>query len=150
MLLISQGRVFGLVPALPNTVVKSMNYGAVLCLTVVWGFGVQPAAASSILLNESFTGTTAPGWNMTGPAKLTAGTLTTGAIDTPGNGWLRLTDNGTNQTGFAYMDDALPFNYGLDIDFRYSVWGGTGADGFALVMPVAGEDRLAATGAGGG
>lgn len=106
-----------------------MNYGAVLCLTVVLGFGVRSAEASSILLTESFTGTTAPGWNMTGRARLTAGT-----IDTPGNGWLRLTGNGTNQTGFAYMDDALPFNYGLDIDFRYSVWGGTGADGFALVM----------------
>lgn len=88
-----------------------------------------PAVASSILLDENFKGTTAPGWTLTGQATLTAGT-----VDTPGNGWLRLTPATTNQTGFAYMDDALPFNYGLDIDFRYSVWGGTGADGFALVM----------------
>ncbi len=116
-------------PCIVCYVGKSMNYGAALCLTVVLSVGARPAVASSILLNESFTGTTAPGWKMTGPAKLTAGT-----VDTPGNGWLRLTGNGANQAGFAYMDDALPFNYGLDIDFRYSVWGGTGADGFALVM----------------
>lgn len=86
--------------------------------------------AASVFLNQTFTGTSAPGWTLLGSAQLTAAT----GVDPNGSGFLRLTSAANNQAGFAYDNTAIPSGYGIDVSFRYSVWGGSGADGFALVL----------------
>jgi hypothetical protein len=92
-------------------------------------------AGSSVLLNQSFGGTTAANWTMLGDAQLTA----VEGIDPVGSGWLQITNNSVNQTGFAYDNTPVPFGYGLDISFSYethNTWGqaADGADGFAFVL----------------
>jgi hypothetical protein len=86
--------------------------------------------AASVLLNETFTGTTAPDWTLLGSAQLTA----KAGIDKTGSGWLRLTSATNNQSAFAFNGTAVPFGYGIDVTFHYSTWGGTGADGFDFVL----------------
>ena len=88
------------------------------------------APGASVLLHETFMGTQAPDWTLTNSAQLTAAT----GIDAVGSGFLRLTSAQNNQVGFAFNNTSVPFGYGLDIQFRYSIWGGTGADGLALVL----------------
>jgi hypothetical protein len=99
----------------------------VFLLLVVFPF---ISSAASILLEENFRGTKAPDWTLTNSAQLTAAT----GIDPAGSGFLRLTSAQNNQVGFAFNNTAVPFGYGLDIQFRYAIWGGTGADGIALVL----------------
>ncbi|MCX7010162.1 MAG: hypothetical protein NTY53_23480, partial [Kiritimatiellaeota bacterium] len=58
-------------------------------------------AVNGQLLTESFKGTTAPGWTISGNAFLTAPSL-----DTAGSGWLRLIPNLTDQAGAAICSTA--------------------------------------------
>ena len=53
-------------------------------------------ASAQFKLQQTFTGTTAPGWTLSGFALLTAP-----SIDTAGQGWLRLTDTGNTEKGLA-------------------------------------------------
>jgi len=58
-------------------------------------------------------------------------------IDPIDDGWLRLTTNDYNQTGYAYYDKPLPTNRGLVIEFDYTIWGSkgsTGGDGFSFFL----------------
>jgi hypothetical protein len=60
-----------------------------------------------------------------------------GTIDPVGDGWLRLTSNEYNQTGYAYYDKPIPTNRGLVIEFDYTTWGrkgSTGGDGFSFFL----------------
>jgi LPXTG-site transpeptidase (sortase) family protein len=60
-----------------------------------------------------------------------------GTIDPVDDGWLRLTDNDYNQTGYAYYDKPIPTNRGLVIEFDYTIWGrkgSTGGDGFSFFL----------------
>ena len=91
-----------------------------------------PAQASSdppFPITESFSNATAPGWNTGGIA-----TLTGGGVDTAGNGWLRLTDATTSQSGYAYYDTAFPSSKGAAVEFDYATYGGTGADGLTFFL----------------
>ncbi len=90
---------------------------------------VRPAQAASFLVDESFTGSTAPGWVLGGSAYLTSG-----KGDPAGQGWLRLTEAKTSQAGFAYYDTPIPSGRGLVITFDYAAWGGTGADGLSFFL----------------
>jgi T5SS/PEP-CTERM-associated repeat protein len=86
--------------------------------------------SQSLLLDQSFENSTAPNWVLQGSAELTSGT-----IDPNGAGWLRLTPTSKFTTGFAYLNQAVPFGFGIDIKIQYQTWGGTGtsgADGIAL------------------
>lgn len=60
--------------------------------------------------------------------------LTGGGIDANGQGYLRLTTNTNNQTGFARNTTAFPVAGGLSISFDYFTYGGTGADGLAFFL----------------
>ena len=56
-------------------------------------------------------------------------------VDPAGSGWLRLTDNINNESGSAYY--TLPINVtqlGIQAQFSYTAWGGTGADGISLFL----------------
>lgn len=54
--------------------------------------------------------------------------------DTSGSGALRLTSNGTWETGWALYDVALPFNEGLVVEFDQYQYGGSGADGIGFFL----------------
>ena len=56
------------------------------------------------------------------------------AIDPAGQGFLRLTNNTTNQKGFVYSTVNFPSNQGLTIQFEYYTWGGNGADGISFFL----------------
>src|SRR6476646_1396311 len=122
-------------------------------------------AASDTLTVESFTGSNVsnPGaWASGGAggsvACLTASSDTSQtpipgcqnpAIDTAGNGVLRLTPAVVGRTGFAVFNSPVTTAGGLDISFQQSQWGGTDADGIAFFM-VQGSTNLTSAGGGGG
>ena len=87
-------------------------------------------ALAQFPISQPFTGTTAPGWALGGSATLTAAT----GVDPAGSGYLRLTGIKTGERGYAYYDTAFPSGLGLDVDFEYLAWGGTGADGMTLFL----------------
>jgi len=64
--------------------------------------------------------------------------LTATSIDTEGNGYLRLTDNTGNQKAFVYSNNVFLGTYGLNIEFEYFTYGGTGADGICFFLFDAG------------
>ena len=70
----------------------------VACLSLT----VAPLSAQSTF-QETFTGSSAYGWSFGGTGYTPSLTAATG-IDTVGNGWLRLTDNGTNRSTYALLD----------------------------------------------
>ena len=90
---------------------------------------VAPASAQ-FKLQQDFKGTTASGWTFSNSAILTAP-----SIDAAGSGWLRLTDTGGTEKGAA-LNDGFSFagNVPVVVEFNYVSWGGSGADGMALVL----------------
>jgi uncharacterized repeat protein (TIGR01451 family) len=97
----------------------------VLCALLFQGL----ASAQTFPLNESFKNPTATGWTLGDSAVLTSGTP-----DPAGDGWLRLTNNGGNQKGYAILNANIPTPQGISIEFEYKTWGGTGADGFTMFL----------------
>ena len=97
------------------------------CLLLT-GFAVP--ASAQFKLEQDFKGMTAPGWTLSSSAILTAP-----SIDAAGSGWLRLTDTGLTEKGLA-LNDAFSFagNVPVVVEFNYVSWGGTGADGMALIL----------------
>jgi outer membrane autotransporter protein len=98
-----------------------------LALFPAEGFG------QSLLVDQSFQNSTAPGWTLQNSALLTSGN-----VDPDGAGWLRLTPASNSTKGFAYLNQAVPLSYGLDIRVQFQTWGGTssptGGDGLALSL----------------
>jgi len=86
-----------------------------------------------IIINAPMTDTNSSGWVMGGnpnSAILTGN----GAIDQAGSGWLRLTNNTGDQTGFAYNSTPFDLSAGALIQFDYASWGGSGADGYTVYL----------------
>jgi uncharacterized repeat protein (TIGR01451 family) len=82
--------------------------------------------AHGAIINEPMNGATAPGWVIGGSAYLTASS----GVDPAGDGWLRLTDLGGNEAGYAYLNTAFDISQGAVIQFDYVTWGGAGDGGF--------------------
>jgi len=122
---------------------------------VALGLGGASAAgaAGTTLITETFANAdvAAPAsWTVpAGPdgntnlACLTAGTATTQvpipdcsstAIDTAGNGVLRLTGAAQNEEGGLLTTSSVPASNGLDVTFDSYQYGGSGADGIAFVL----------------
>ena len=109
-----------------------------------WVFG-NTAWAS--IVNEPMTGVSSPGWVIGGSAYLTAST----GVDTAGDGWLRITEPLTNQSGFAFFDSPFDISTGVVIQFDYATWGGNGADGYSVFLFDGSYDAMTfAPGASGG
>jgi autotransporter-associated beta strand protein len=92
------------------------------------------ARAQVVSLNQSFTGTTAPGWVLGGSGFTPELTAAQG-IDPTGSGWLRLTSPSTNESTYAY--DSTPFasaNATITAQFNLAVYNGTGADGVTFFL----------------
>src|SRR5450432_1765684 len=99
-----------------------------LCCVLLAGYAAP--ANAQFKLQESFEGTTAPGWTLSNSAILTAP-----SIDAAGSGWLRLTAVANNEKGLA-LDSAFSFagNQPVVVRFNYVSWGGSGADGMTLFL----------------
>jgi uncharacterized repeat protein (TIGR01451 family) len=104
---------------------------------VLW-LGLCLPAHGYIIINAPMTDTNASGWVLGGNP--TSSQLTgNGSIDAVGSGWLRLTNNQNNQTGFAYNNTTtFDLSAGLLIQFDYTSWGGSGADGTSIFLFDAG------------
>jgi hypothetical protein len=87
-------------------------------------------ANAQFKLQQTFEGTTAPGWTLSDAAFLTAP-----SIDAAGSGWLRLTGVANNEKGLA-LDSGFSFggSQPVVIRFNYVSWGGTGADGMTVFL----------------
>ena len=100
--------------------------------TMLWLI-LAGAAQGAIIINAPMTDTNSSGWVLGGnpsSALLTGN----GAIDPSGSGWLRLTNNSGDQTGFAYNTTTFDLSAGLLIQFDYATWGGSGADGYSVFL----------------
>ncbi|KIO74465.1 hypothetical protein TH53_26310 [Pedobacter lusitanus] len=69
-------------------------------------------------------------------AYLTAGKAPNGsaALDPVGQGYLRLTNTDGDQKGYVYSNNVFLGTYGLNIEFEYYTYGGTGADGICFFL----------------
>ncbi len=85
---------------------------------------------------ETFQDLTAEQWILGTESGGFTPVLTANAgIDTDGDGWLRLTEAGGNQSNFAYLNSPIPSaNNTIDMQFEYTVHGGSGADGITFFM----------------
>jgi hypothetical protein len=152
---------------------------AAVCAVVMVGLGLvastprAEAATGSVLLDETFTGTSAADPNIIplGRACLTAATTAPPAgqstlgvcpsrIESPPAttpGYLQLTDASSSATGAMLYNRALPANGGIQITLRQFQYGGcvgvsgscSGADGIGYFL-VDGAANLTTTGAYGG
>ncbi len=107
--------------------------GHVLLFLILLVFCTPKSNATGAIIDEPMTGPTAPDWIFGGspnPAILTGN----GVIDPVGVGWLRLTDTGNNQAGYAYLDTPFSITSGVVIQFDYTTWGGSGADGYSIFL----------------
>lgn len=131
-----------------------IKYKRLLVSLVVFSYistflNTQTVSATA-LMDETFTGTSSAAnqWISGGSggsvACLTAGSSSTpvtsipgcssSAIDSDGNGYLRLTPTAGNRSGFVIYDTPVSSNEGLNIEFNMHQYGGTGADGISFFL----------------
>jgi len=90
---------------------------------------------AQIVFNESFRGNGATGWVFGGSPTSTVPYLTANTVDSNGTGWLRLTENVTNQSTYALLDSSIfSVNAQIQIEMEYAFWNGTGADGISFFL----------------
>lgn len=90
---------------------------------------------AQVTVNSSFTGTSESGWVLGSSSGSTDPYLTANTIDSPGQGWLRLTENTTNQSTYAFYDDQIfSVNAQIKIEMDYAFYNGTGADGITFFL----------------
>lgn len=85
---------------------------------------------------SDFKGVTAPNWVFgTEAGGYTPALTAVSGIDPVGDGWLRLTTNGGNQSNFATFEvDLASINNRITVTFDYTAWGGSGADGITWFL----------------
>ncbi len=115
------------------------------CFALLAAILALPSVAHGQLsFTESFTGTTASGWTFGGLGSSTDPYLTANTVDTPGNGWLRMTESLNNQATYALWDNAVfAVNAQIQIEMEYTFWNGhdiggaqngVGADGLTFFL----------------
>jgi hypothetical protein len=104
-------------------------YSILLAVGLIF-FGIS--ANAQLPYNESFKNSTATGLLVSGVAG--DAFLTAGSFDPAGEGYLRLTNNQNNQSGFVRSTRSFPSANGLSISFDYFIHGGTGADGLSFFL----------------
>lgn len=124
-------------PALAFTEILTTTYGGIFAPILTetftgsdvtnfnWRFGVsRTGAANPFLTARSSTAISQPGGLPGG----------TSAIDSPGQGALRLTNAAGSQGSFVIYDQAIPASDGLTISFDMYLYGGSGADGISFFL----------------
>jgi autotransporter-associated beta strand protein len=96
------------------------------------------AHAQLVVVNESFMGTSAPGWILGGSGYMPILTANSG-IDPVGSGWLRLTSSAGQQSTYAYDSTAFAATSGgvgttIAVKFNYASYNGSGADGITFFL----------------
>ncbi|MDD3079626.1 MAG: gliding motility-associated C-terminal domain-containing protein [Paludibacter sp.] len=95
---------------------------------------VENTHLGALTITENLRGTSSPNFIFGGDAYLTAAAKE----DTDGEGWLRLTQDSTWQTGYALLKQAFPSKLGLIIDFEFMIWhtnpAAGGADGICVFL----------------
>lgn len=111
---------------------RSALMGVVLALALLVGVRAQ----AQITFSTDFKGSTAGGWIFGGSNGSTIPYLTAAQnIDAEGQGWLRLTENLTNQSTYALLDDAIfSVNAQIQIEMEYAFYNGSGADGITFFL----------------
>lgn len=118
----------------------------------MWGLIVN-ADSLPVYISDDFRGATAPDWTFVtgqgdGPSLTGNGT-----IDPVGDGWLRLTNDTTNQSSFVYNhQQIIPSNLGVKVTFDFVIWrgsSGTPADGIVVALFDALTDQPSAGAYGG-
>jgi hypothetical protein len=113
-----------------------MPRSPVIAILIVSSLGTG-IAAGGVVIEEDFRDTKAAGWIFSRAEPGTGPYLTAAAgRDDAGNGALRLTDSLRNQSNSAFCESALTLDVGsrLTASFEFAGYGGTGADGIALVI----------------
>lgn len=87
-------------------------------------------ALGSWSIDQPFATATASGWTLGGSAVLTGN----GSIDPVGSGWLRLTPAVAASLGWAFHSTAFPTALGLQVEFDWAAYGGSGGEGLGLVF----------------
>jgi len=106
---------------------------SLLLMTVASWLMCAGVSYGTIIINAPMTDTNSSGWVLGGTPN--SSSLTgNGTTDPVGSGWLRLTDNEGNQTGFAYNTTPFDLTQGLLVQFDYATWGGSGADGYSVYL----------------
>lgn len=90
-------------------------------------------SAPSLLYNESFKNPTASGL-VFGGGSANSARLTGGNTDATGSGYLRLTSNQKENSGFARSTTLLPSAKGYSISFEYFMYGGSGGEGMTFFL----------------
>lgn len=119
----------------PDETIGSTLRNAIAALAIAGALAFTPAARAQVTqLNQSFNGTTAPGWVL-GGSNFTPELTAAHGIDPVGSGWLRLTSNASNESTYAY--DSTPFasaNSTISAQFNLAVYNGSGADGITFFL----------------
>ncbi len=100
-----------------------------LSLLIFLFIGGNTTAQTGFTIVEPLTGDQAGELVLGGSAYLTGG-----SSDAMGDGWLRLTETAVNQYGYAVINKAFPSSLGVEVDFEFVIWGGSGADGFSIFL----------------
>ena len=156
---------------------RAARAGAVALLLVLAALSPHGAAAAT-LFSEPFTNATAFGWlygssgtPQTQPCLTASQATVSGSVpgcpkrdsrgvnatggnggtlpDAVGQGALRLTDQGTNQSGFVLYNTPISTAQGIQIAFDYYSYAGSGADGLGLLIVDGSQSPATAGGYGG-
>ena len=120
-----------------------LTKATVVCVAALLA-GAPGRLEALVVMSESFRNAAATGWTLLGNA-----TLTSGAPDVSGSGWLRLTSASTDQAGSAIYGTSFSSSDGAQITFSYATYGGTGADGISFYL-IDGSTATPTVGAPGG
>ena len=132
---------------LDTTIQTMMRIAPTLLLPALLLAALTSAAWAQAVVTETFKTASAPNWSFAGTGFTPF--LTSGSVDTMGDGWLRLTSTGGNQATSAYYNNAfIAKSATVYASFDYASWGGSGADG--LVFFLFDGSRTFSVGADGG
>lgn len=121
--------------------------GSLLAMILLVG-PLHRAQAQTFPRTESFQNSTTGGFVLGGTPNSATLTAATGGPDANGSGYLRLTTNNTNQSGYAIDQSSFPAPNGFSISFEFFSYGGNGADGFSMFLVDADKVSAAAFKAG--
>lgn len=123
-----------------------MNRFARSFLTVIT-ITLAALSHAQVPIQGSFQNSTAePGWVGAGSVYLTSG-----SVDKPGEGWLRLTEAAINNQSTILSANTFSADQGLQLGFQFVIWGGgePGGDGMSVFLLDAAADMRGAAGGGG-
>jgi uncharacterized repeat protein (TIGR01451 family) len=114
-------------------------------LILLLGPSYQAKAQFTFPRTASFQENPADGYGFTLGGTPNRATLTAATgVDPSGQGYLRLTNNELDQSGYAIDQATFPAPDGFSISFEFFAYGGTGADGFTVFL-VDGDQTNPAT-----